>query len=351
MKISIFLLILVTGILIVYLVMKTEEAGLKDFEGYTQPDGSKNLVFQSPSPMPFEELTVPYLRNRSYHSSLGELQLYNENRNYSSFLTSYISDGLRINGLLTIPAGEQPPGGWPAVVFVHGYIPPTSYNTTENYIAYVDYLARNGFVVFKIDLRGHGKSEGQAGGAYYSSDYVVDVLNAYSALKDSDFVNADKVGIWGHSMAGNVTLRAFVAQQNIPAVSIWAGAVYTYKDFAKLGIQDGSYRPPTNQTERQRKREQLRLLYGEPDDGNAFWELVAPTNYFDGVSGAIQLNHSVDDDVVDIEYSRGLDRILENTSIFHEFNEYNSGGHNIEDPSFAPAMENTVKFFKKYLDS
>ncbi len=107
--------------------------------------------------LPFEELTIPYLAKRAYDSDLGEKKLYQSKPTYNSYITSYISDGLKINGLLTIPKGEVPAGGWSAVVFVHGYIPPTTYKTTEKYIEYVDYLARNGLVVFKIDLRGHGE--------------------------------------------------------------------------------------------------------------------------------------------------------------------------------------------------
>ena len=55
------------------------------------------------------------------------------------------------NGLLTVPLGDVPAGGFPAIVFVHGYIPPEIYRTTERYVDYVDALARSGFVVFKID--------------------------------------------------------------------------------------------------------------------------------------------------------------------------------------------------------
>ncbi len=310
---------------------------------------SAPLLSPSPSPILFEDLTIPYLRRKEYKSSLGELQPYNNNGTYNSYLTNYTSDGLKINGLLTRPAGEQPEGGWPAIVFVHGYIPPTLYRTTEKYEAYLDFLARNGFVVFKIDLRGNGDSEGEPGGAYYSSDYIIDTLNARSALANSDFVNPAKIGIWGHSMAGNVTLRAVAVDAGIPAVSIWAGAGFTYLDLRKYGIQDGSYRPPTDATERQRRRQLLRDTYGEPDGGNPFWKLVAPTDYLKDYKGAIQLNHAVNDDVVNIGYSRDLDTILDNTQIPHELNEFPSGGHNITNPSFTQAMQKTVDFFERHL--
>lgn len=297
----------------------------------------------------FQELTIPYLRNKSYNSKLGELQKYSDDGNYISYLTSYSSEGLKVNGLLTVPKREKPAAGWPAVVFIHGYIPPTTYRTTEKYVDYVDYLARNGFVVFKIDLRGHGDSDGEAGGAYYSSDYVADVLNAYSALQNSDLVNPKKIGLWGHSMAGNVILRTLAVRGEISVASIWSGAVYTYLDMVQLGIRDGSYQPPSDVTERQKKRQLLRDTYGDPQSGNPFWKRVIATNYLGDIKGAIQLNHAVDDDVVSIKYSRGLNEILNSTNIPHELKEYSSGGHNISGPEFIPAMQNTVEFFDKYL--
>ena len=297
----------------------------------------------------FEELTIPYLRDRNYQSSLSEIQKISENGNYTSYLTSYTSDGLKINGLLTMPKGEKPEKGWPAIVFVHGYIPPQEYETTKNYVSYVDYLAKNGFIVFKIDLRGHGKSEGEPGGAYYSSGYVIDVLNAQNALKSSDFVNPDNIGLWGHSMGGNVIFRAFVAKKDIKAVSIWAGAVYTYKDFSDYGIRDNSYRSSEQETESRRKRNALIEKYGNFDPNSEFWKKIVPTNYLDSVKGAVQINHAVDDEVVSIEYTRNLSSILLETDIVHEINEYPSGGHNINGPSFEKAMENTVRFFKTFL--
>ena len=79
---------------------------------------------------------------------LGELVEYAKHAQYTSYITSYTSDGLKINGLLTKPTSKIPVDGWPAIVFIHGYIPPTLYKTTENYGLYVDVLAKAGFVVF-----------------------------------------------------------------------------------------------------------------------------------------------------------------------------------------------------------
>jgi uncharacterized protein len=298
---------------------------------------------------PFVDLTIPYLRQRNYQSSLGPLTKLNENSTYSSYLTSYTSDNLKINALLTEPKGDKPEGGWPAIVFVHGYIPPTSYKTTEKYTDYIDYLARNGFVVLKIDLRGHGSSEGEPNGAYYSADYVVDTLHAYKALQSAAFVNPKRVGLWGHSMAGNVVLRSLVSMPDIPAGVIWAGAGFTYSDLRTNGISDSSYQPLPPQNTSLSRRQQLTNLHDQANPDDPFWKQVIPTNYLSDFKGAIQLDHAVDDPVVSVEYSRGLDKILGQTQIPHELHELPSGGHNITGSSFTDAMNHTVKFYKEHL--
>jgi dipeptidyl aminopeptidase/acylaminoacyl peptidase len=308
------------------------------------------LGVPTPTPMPFREMTVPYLRERKYESSLGNLEIVNSNGNYTSYLTSYDSDGLKINALLTKPAGEEPPAGWPAIVFIHGYIPPTLYQTIgPQYTDYVDYLARNGFVVMKIDLRGHGESEGTPGGGYYGSDYIIDALNAYAALQSSPFIDSRAIGMWGHSMSGNILMRSMAAKTDIPAIVIWAGAVYSYEDQRKYGIDDNSYRPPMNDTARQQKRRELFEKHGSPSAQSVFWQQVAPTNYLSDIKGAIEIHHAVDDDVVNVGYSRDLIALLDKTSVPHELYEYPTGGHNLTGVSFNLAMQRTVDFFKKYL--
>lgn len=306
----------------------------------------------TPTPMPFADMTIPYLRERSYKSELAKPEPVYDGTNYSAYTTSYTSDGYKVNGLLTIPFGQEAPGdGWPAIVFVHGYIPPGNYQTLgQAYSTYVDYLASNGFVVFKIDLRGHGKSEGDPGGAYYSSDYIVDVLNAYSALEHANFVNPKKIGLWGHSMAGNVTMRSWAVKKDIPAVVIWAGAVYTYEDMVKYRITDSSFQPQANNTQRLRKRQQIYEEYGSPSAKVKFWQETAPVTYLNELKGAIQIHHAIDDDVVNIAYSRDLNALLEKTKLHHEFYEYVSGGHNISGASYNEAMQRTVDFYKKYLE-
>ncbi len=133
-----------------------------------------------------EELTINYLRDLEIHGS--EITFEREladRSNYYQHLVSYISEGHKIYGLLTIPFVQPPEGGFKAIVFNHGYIPPTAYQTTERYTAYVDYMARSGFVVFKIDYRGHGRSQGEPTGSYFSPGYTIELDHCPQELTDA----------------------------------------------------------------------------------------------------------------------------------------------------------------------
>lgn len=326
---------------------------LASLSSNSSPSPSITTLVRSDEPgqmLPFEELTIPYLRAREYSSTLGTLTPHQETSTYTSYLTFFDSDGFKVNGLLTQPKGSMPEGGWPAIVFLHGYIPPSEYATTDRYEDYVDFLARNGFVVFKIDLRGHGNSEGEAFGAYYSSGYIIDTLNARAALSSTNFVHPEKIGLWGHSMSGNTVLRTMAAQPEITAGVIWAGAVYTYEDMTEYGIQDATYRRPNETSERSQQRTSLFDTHGRFSVESDFWGKVAATNYLTDLTGALQIHHAENDSVVDIRYSQNLDRLLTDAAVSHELHTYSQGEHNLSGATFSEAMNKTVDFFTSELE-
>ncbi len=275
--------------------------------------------------------------------------------NYKRYIASYTSEGNKIYGLLTVPNSEVPEGGFPAIVFNHGYIPPTQYVTTEKYIAYVDTLARNGFVVFKIDMRGHGDSEGEPSGSYFSPGYTIDALHALKSLQKLEYVDPERIGMWGHSMAGNLVLRAMLVSNEIKAGVIWAGAVYSYEDYAKYRLNDGSYvrRPDTNPSPASSNRhpeiQKLRESPEEVDFSDAFWSAAALTQNLEYLYSPVQVHHSVNDPVVNVGYSRDLKTVMEAEGKNFELFEYTGGGHNIESPYFETAIQRTVEFFKENL--
>ena len=268
--------------------------------------------------------------------------------NYARYIASYRSEGYKIYGLLTVPLGDVPAGGFPAIVFVHGYIPPEIYRTTERYVDYVDALARNGFVVFKIDLRGFGNSEGEPSGAYFSPDYTVDTIAALKSLQRTDYVNSEGVGLWGHSMAGNVVLRAMLVEPDVQAGVIWAGAVYSYDDMVRYAIQDPSFRRDEQSTT-VRRGTILRETYGAPDTSVPFWQAVSLTENIDLLEAPLQIHHALNDNVVNVGYSQDLAAVLEEAGKSYELFTYDGGGHNIASPYFSDAMQRTIQFFREHL--
>ena len=88
---------------------------------------------------PLHPLSIVAMRKRAYPGSdLVIEQTLAPGSSYSRYIASYRSEGLKIYALLTVPNGEKPATGWPVIIFNHGYIPPTQYQTTERYVAYVD---------------------------------------------------------------------------------------------------------------------------------------------------------------------------------------------------------------------
>lgn len=300
-------------------------------------------------------LSIEAMRKRNYPGSdlIIEKTLSPKN-NYNQYIVSYLSDGLKIYGLLTIPKGKNPPlGGWPVIIFNHGYLPPKTYNTTERYIAYVDGFAQNGYVVFKPDYRGHGNSEGQPEGAYYSPAYATDVLNALSSIKRYQNVNPDKIGMWGHSMGGNITLRNIVVDtKDIKAAVIWGGVVGSYEDLMNNWQHKVKYQPSGQDLAlRNNYRRQLTNLYGTPSDNPLFWQVVDPTDHLSDITTPVQLHTGGNDEEVPVAFSASLYDKLQQLGKTAGYYNYPGGNHNLSSPNFQLAMRRSLDFFNKYLKS
>ncbi len=297
-------------------------------------------------------LGIETMRNQSYPGSdLFIEETLSPGSNYSQYIASYLSDGLTIHGLLTVPNTPKPAGGYPVIIFNHGYIAPTTYVTTERYVAYVDAFARNGYIVFKPDYRGHGTSDGKPEGAYYSPAYATDVLNALSTLKRYKDANPDKIGMWGHSMGGNIILRNIVVNlKDIKAAVIWGGVVGTYDDLLNNWHKRATYQPgPQELALRNNYRKNLTDQYGTPEINPSFWKAIDPLSYISDIQTPIQLHTGEDDEEVPPEFSANFYEKLILAKKTAEYYIYPGGDHDISSPNFELAMERSIAFFDRYL--
>ncbi len=297
-------------------------------------------------------LSIEAMREKKYPGSDIKIEeTLPPTASYNQYIVSYKSDNLKIYALLTVPIGVKPKNGWPVIIFNHGYIPPEQYSPTERYVAYVDAFARNGYIVFKSNYRGNGKSEGQPEGAYYSPGYATDVLNAVSSIKRYKDADSNRIGMWGHSMGGNITLRDIVVDtKDIKAAVIWGGVVGSYDDL----LSRWQRRVPFQLSQRElafrnTHRAEIIKKHGTPEKSPAFWNSIDPTRHLSDINTPIQLHTGGNDEEVPVQFSVSLQNSLQKLGKIVEYYNYPGGDHNISSPNFELAMQRSLDFFNKYL--
>ncbi|MEA3376159.1 MAG: alpha/beta fold hydrolase [Chloroflexota bacterium] len=307
----------------------------------------------TPTPTPLHPMSVAYMRQQSYPGSdIVIEETLSPGENYDRYVVSYQSEALKIFGLLTVPQGEPPQSGWPIIVFNHGYIPPDEYRTTERYVAYQDAFARNGYIVFKPDYRGHGDSEGDASSGSRGPGYTIDVLNAVASLQRYPGADPERVGMWGHSMGGSITMRAMVVTDDIKAGVIWAGVVATYEEIFEarprwVGARPTSTPGPEGTLAPTPEPEGL-FASGMFDENPEFWAAIDPLSYLSDLSGPVQLHHATGDESVPVEFSESVYSRLQEAGQTAELYIYEGDNHDIS-ANFATAARRSVAFFDQYV--
>jgi dipeptidyl aminopeptidase/acylaminoacyl peptidase len=296
-------------------------------------------------------LSIKTMQQKSYPGSLLNIEKnLKPGSNYMKYLVSYLSDGFKIYGLLTVPSGNKPTDGWPIIIFNHGYIPPKEYSTENSYSSMIDPLASAGFIVFKPDYRGNGNSEGSPTQVYISPDYVTDSLNALSSIKRYPDANPNKIGVAGHSMGGNITLHEVVISHDIKAAAILSGVVGNYSDI----LDWWNKRIATGVLTTQNDQETARLVnkfvkdHGTPQTNPQFWNSIDPTNYISDISIPIQIQVGTNDKIVPPNFSFTLRDKLQSARKTVQLYSYPGADHNLT-PDTALVISRLIMFFNDYL--
>ena len=166
----------------------------------------------SPTPVPTtEEWIYPYTIAglREHHYQSGEIQvgdMLNETNIYTRYLISYPSDGLTITGVMQIPKmGKEP---FPVIVMNHGFFSRAVYASGDGTDRAAEFLNRHGYLTLSSDYRSWGDSD--VGYSLFYSGLVIDVINLLDAISTIPQADPERIGMWGHSMGGGVTLKVLV---------------------------------------------------------------------------------------------------------------------------------------------
>lgn len=308
--------------------------------------GQANIDTEIPvSPIAIEEMRKHEIKA----SPIVIEETLTDGTNFKRYIASYTSDGFKIFGLFTVPMAEVPEGGYPAIAFIHGHLDPAAYTPTARYVAYQNGFASAGYVTFKPDLRGHGKSEGEDVQSNFSPDYVYDALNIAATLAADPRVNANKIGMWGHSMGGGITLRSMVVSKNIKAGIMWAGVVGDWEDLLERYRRRTPWVSGSASSNTRSRIAEFTEKYGSPSANTDFWSKIDAYNYLADISGPVQLHHGTADTSVPVEFSQHLQKALIDAGKTVEYFEYQGADHNLGGTAFGPAMKRSVDFFDKYV--
>ena len=133
-----------------------------------------------------------------------------------------MDDGVGIASTLYLPNGAAPPGGWPAVVLVHGF---GGNREQVNSLVTAYGFVEGDYAVLTVDARGHGASGGLVG--FGGQREVADLGAVRTWLAARADVSDSRIGAWGISYGGGAVMNSLVA--GVP----W-GAVVTVEAWTDL---------------------------------------------------------------------------------------------------------------------
>jgi len=308
-------------------------------------------TISSPSPkIVANPLDIRFMRTQNYPGSEIKIEeTLPPGLNYNRYIVSFMSDELKEYAYMTVPKTQKPVGGFPIIIFNHGYQVPKLYTPEGNYINYMDAIAKAGYIIFKPDYRGNGRSQGQPGSTYFSANYAIDDLNAISSIKKYKDANPGKIGIWGHSMGGNISLRVSEISPDVKAVVIWGGVVGNYIDIIYNWQNKVSYKPAAEDLYlRNLGLSDMLAKNGTPIANPDFWNTIDPTKNFNYINAPFQIHVGLSDNQVPPTFSEDFYKKLVASGKKAQLFEYPGANHDINQ-SFQAAMQRTISFFNLYL--
>lgn len=283
---------------------------------------------------------------------------------YRGSLLAYRHAGLRLKLLVAEPLAPPPPSGWPVLVANHGFHPdPPRYGITpagrdwrpgDYYRPVPSAYVAAGFLVLMPDYRGHNSSEGREFtlSMLSSSWYTEDVLALLAALPNlpprfrADLRN---VFMWGHSLGGEISLRALLAAPAVRGASLWStvgGDVWEQAWRASREQLVGTDSPAVDKPRLQALRRDIAALAGGPYDSDA----REPRRALRRLGTPLMLQHAVADPATDVRWSLRIAHELARRELPYELHVLPGKDHFFQGEQFDAAVARDVAFFRRLMD-
>lgn len=211
-----------------------------------------------------------------------------------------------IDGWLFKPSDLQPGRKYPALVWVHGG--PIrqlrgSWHHSRSYGHHYglhQFLAQQGYVVIEINFRGGiGYGAEFRNGLHHKMgvDDVTDVVNAGRFLKSLPYVDAEKVGVYGLSYGGYMTLHCLTQYPDEFTMGVNFAGIWDFAQWSRW-IEGKFGRPWTMFT---------CYFGGLPEESPELWAQGSPVTFKEGLKKPLINFHGIKDANVDFEQ---MDRIV-----------------------------------------
>ena len=274
------------------------------------PRGTQTIFVESP----LDDAVHPYAAHRASHrpSELGTIE----------------NDGESLAFRLTLPEGDGP---HPVVVYVYGG--PGVHRVKAEYppLLLQLFVAR-GFAIFELDNRGSTNRSKRFEDAIYRHLGVAEIedqLAGVAYLRDHPAIDGVRIGLFGHSYGGYLTLMGLAKHPGTFAAGVSVAPVSDWHLY------------DTHYTER---------YLGTPADNPEGYRASAVLPYVENIRDPLLLMHGMADDNVLFTHTTKLMKALQDAGIPFDLMTYPGAKHSMQEPSVATHRFNKIlDFFTRHL--
>jgi dipeptidyl aminopeptidase/acylaminoacyl peptidase len=258
---------------------------------------------------------------------------------------------------MQIPVGEGP---FPVILMNHGFFSRSVYSSGDGTDRAAAFLAEHGYITLASDYRSWGDSD--VGSSFFYSGLVIDVINLINAIPSIEQADAERVGVWGHSMGGGVTIKAVTIDSRIKAAVLYSTVSADQVDVIErwgpgcfgdiaqgeliLGCNSSDVIPDDLPPQMQ---EAYRFAASDADTLRE----VSPFYHLDHVSVPIQIHYGTEDgksiNGTPPQWSVKLTQALRDAGKQAEMYQYEAQGHSFIGQPWFDFMTRTLMFFDKYV--
>lgn len=241
------------------------------------------------------------------------------------------ADGTLLHYRLTRPPGASANAPVPAIVYVYGG-PGGARIHNEWAPLLLQMLSSAGFAVFELDNRGTGNRGRDFDAPIYQAmggAEVTDQLAGAAWLGDQDWIDASRIGVFGHSYGGFMTLKCLLAAPEVFAAGVSVAPVTDWKLY------------DTHYTER---------YLGHPRSHPEVYAAAGLLGHCDSLSRPLLLMHGMADDNVLFANTTALIAELQQQAIPFELMTYPGSKHALQEPWVSTHRFNLLlDFFARHL--